>query len=73
MKPTRLREIRMRRGLSIHAVAAAVGTNAGNLSRIERAVQSASPALAARLAHFFEPELSELEILYPDRFAEAQV
>ena len=58
----------MRRGLSIYVVADAVGTNPGNLSRVERAVQNASPALAERLATFFQPDLTELEILYPDRF-----
>ena len=68
MKNTPLRRARASKGLSIHQVAAAVGTNAGNLSRIERAVQAASPALAERLASYFEPDITELEVLYPERF-----
>lgn len=67
MKTTRLRDVRQARGLSIYTVAGAVRTDPGNLSRIERGTQNASPALAARLAAYFSPDLSELEILYPER------
>lgn len=66
-----LRRLRLERGLSIQDVASAVGTHPGNLSKIERQARGASPALAERLAQYFGPELTELEILYPDRFSEA--
>jgi transcriptional regulator with XRE-family HTH domain len=63
-----LRRLRLERGLSIHDVASAVSTHPANLSKIERQIRGASPALAERLATFFQPDLTELEILYPDRF-----
>ncbi|MDH1865708.1 MAG: helix-turn-helix transcriptional regulator [Pseudomonas sp.] len=40
----------------------------GNLSRIERGKQTASPGLAEKLCLVFGGELTELQILYPERF-----
>lgn len=40
----------------------------GNLSRIENEKQQASTALAEKLCKVFDGELTELHILYPDRF-----
>ncbi|MDG9784662.1 helix-turn-helix domain-containing protein [Metapseudomonas otitidis] len=44
----------------------------GNLSRIERCEQRASPATAEKLAQVFDGELSELHILYPERYTAAE-
>ena len=63
-----LKLARHKRGQSIHFVARAVGTTPGNLSRVENRKQSPSPGLAARLSKFFSQEITEIEILYPERF-----
>lgn len=44
----------------------------GNLSRIENGKQQASTALAEKLCQVFEGELTELHILYPDRFPQKE-
>ena len=48
-----LRQLRQKRGKSLEDVAAAVGTDAGNLSRIERGIQLPSGQLAQRIADFY--------------------
>lgn len=63
-----LKKLRTERGLSIHRVAEAVGTHGGNLSRIENRRQRCSPELAERLARFFGYAITEIQILYPERF-----
>ena len=73
MTMTPLRKIRHAREESIHQVAEAVGTNAGNLSRIENAKQKASPELAERLAKYFGYAVTEIQILYPERFSTVEV
>lgn len=65
---TPLRSIRSRRGLSLATVASAVGTDIGNLSRIETNVQRPSLELAEKLAQFFNGEINEMQLLYPERF-----
>ncbi len=50
------------------AVASAVGLDTGNLSRIERRQQRASPSTAEALANFFDRSVTEEQILYPERF-----
>ncbi|VXA58250.1 Helix-turn-helix family protein (fragment) [Acinetobacter proteolyticus] len=67
---TPLRSIRMRRKLSLAVVAEAAGTDAGNLSRIETGKQRTTPQLAESLSAYFGNEISELQILYPERFSE---
>lgn len=42
--------------------------DSGNLSRIERGAQRASAALAEKLVLVFEGDLTEIHILYPERF-----
>jgi|GEM_PF-341938 len=44
----------------------------GNISRIENGKQQASTALAEKFCQVFDGELTELHILYPERFAEEQ-
>ena len=63
-----LKTIRIKRGLTLAEVSHSVGTDVGNLSRIENRKQQASPDLAQRLAKFFGGEITELQILYPERF-----
>lgn len=71
MEKTPLRQAREQREMTISEVARAVETDPGNLSRVERREQRASPELAQRLARFFGYSVSEIQILYPERFAEA--
>ena len=63
-----LRQIRERKGQTIVEVSRAVSIDPGNLSRVENGKQKASTELAEKLALHFGNEISEMEILYPDRF-----
>lgn len=63
-----LRQIRERKGQTITEVGRAVSVDPGNLSRIENCKQKASTELAEKLAKHFDNEITEMEILYPDRF-----
>ncbi|HGH3665131.1 TPA: helix-turn-helix transcriptional regulator [Acinetobacter baumannii] len=65
---TPLRQIRLKNNYSLAEVAAAVGSDAGNLSRIEKGNQKPSLQLATDLSKFFNEEISELELLYPERY-----
>ncbi|ENF1824109.1 helix-turn-helix transcriptional regulator [Acinetobacter baumannii] len=65
---TPLRQIRLKNNYSLAEVAAAVGSDAGNLSRIEKGNQKPSLQLAADLSKFFNEEISELALLYPERY-----
>ncbi|MGF6153994.1 helix-turn-helix domain-containing protein [Pseudomonas fluorescens] len=45
-------------------------TDTGNLSRIERGLQRASPQMAESICKVFgKKTLTEIHVLYPDRFA----
>lgn len=63
-----IKSARQKRGKSIHFVARAVKTSPGNLSRVENGKQRPSPKLAARLAEFYGHEVTEIQILYPERY-----
>ena len=63
-----LKATRIQRRQTLQKVAHAVGTDAGNLSRIENGKQRASPELAEKLASYFGYAISEIQILYPGRF-----
>ncbi|TDB41641.1 helix-turn-helix domain-containing protein [Photorhabdus khanii] len=65
---TLLRLARLERGLTIAEVADQVNCDAGNLSRIERGLKKPSLELAEKLSRFYASELSEIQILYPERF-----
>ena len=43
-------------------------TDTGNLSRVERGKQRASAQLAENLCKVFEGRLTEIHVLYPERF-----
>lgn len=68
---TPLRQARERRNKTLAEVAAAVGLDTGNLSRIERDEQTPSLEVAANLAAFYGHEISEIQILYPKRYMPA--
>ena len=53
----KLRTERKARGMTLSEVAEAVGITTSNLSRIERALQSPSPAAAVRLYRFYEQKI----------------
>ena len=64
-----IRAIRLKQGQTLAQVALAVGTDAGNMSRIENGKQRASAELAEKLAKHFGYAITEIQILYPERFA----
>ena len=63
-----LKQVRLKHKKTLQDVAAAVGSNTGNLSRIERGQQVPGRDLAERLAKYFGNEVTETEIYYPERF-----
>ncbi|OWO86981.1 transcriptional regulator [Photorhabdus luminescens] len=65
---TPLRKIRMEKGLTISEVSKATSVDIGNLSRIERGIQSPSLDTAEKLSRYFQGEISEMQILYPKRY-----
>ncbi len=69
---TPLRMARESRGLTIQQVATSVGIDPGNLSRIERGKQVPSKDLAERLSQVFGGQVSETQIIYPERFVSAE-
>lgn len=68
---TPLRLARERREMTIVQVSTATGIDPGNLSRIERGCQTPSKDLAEKLAQFFDNEVTEIQILYPERYSAA--
>lgn len=65
---TPLRLARVKRALSLADAAAGIGTTAAQLSNIETAKHRPTAGLAERISQFFGGEVSEMEILYPERF-----
>jgi transcriptional regulator with XRE-family HTH domain len=66
-----LKQARLRRNATLTEVSLAVGTDNGNLSRIENGLQKARPKLAEKLARYFGHEITEIQILYPERYSPA--
>ncbi|NIC29326.1 helix-turn-helix transcriptional regulator [Serratia plymuthica] len=65
---TPLRKMRLKQNLTIQEVAKATEVDVGNLSRIERGMQVTSLTIAEKLSKFFGGEISEMQILFPNRF-----
>ncbi|WP_313377976.1 helix-turn-helix domain-containing protein [Achromobacter insolitus] len=65
---TPLRRAREQRQLTIQQLATAADMDPGNLSRIERGIQVPSKGLAEKLARALDGAVSEIEIIYPERF-----
>lgn len=68
---TPLRKMRVEKGLTISDVAVATQLDVGNLSRIERGIQVTSLETAERLARYFGQQITEMQILYPQRYMDA--
>ena len=66
-KNTPLRNIRTLKGYSLQHVCSHVHMDNGHLSRIERG-EKTSTEVAEKLSIFFKNEISEIEILYPERY-----
>lgn len=56
--------------MTLQALAELVGSDVGNLSRIERGAQIPSAELAERICKQFDGEVNELQLIYPERFSE---
>lgn len=65
---THLRKLRTEKGMTISELAAAVQIDVGNLSRIERGKQLTSLENAKRIVDYFNGAITEMEILYPNKF-----
>ncbi len=68
MLTTPLRNARLKAKMTIQEVASSIKCDPGNLSRMERGIQRPSPEVAEKLARLFSTELTEIQILYPERF-----
>lgn len=68
---TPLRKMRVEKGLTISEVAIATELDVGNLSRIERGIQVTSLETAEKLSKFFKGKITEMQILYPQRYMSA--
>ncbi|WP_312464010.1 helix-turn-helix domain-containing protein [Pantoea endophytica] len=66
--PTPLRKMRVEKKLTISEVAIATQLDVGNLSRIERGMQVPSLETAEKLSRFFKGKITEMQILYPQRY-----
>nr|DAI68064.1 MAG TPA: Helix-turn-helix XRE-family like protein [Caudoviricetes sp.] len=65
---TPLRKMRVEKKLTISEVAMATQLDVGNLSRIERGMQVPSLETAEKLSRFFKGKITEMQILYPQRY-----
>ncbi|WP_440517430.1 helix-turn-helix domain-containing protein [Serratia sarumanii] len=65
---TPLRKARLAAKMTIQEVAELINCDPGNLSRMERAIQRPSAEVAEKLAELFKPSLTEIQIIYPERF-----
>ena len=68
-----LRRVRKAHGKTLQDVADAVGSDSGNLSRIERGMGVPSRRLAERLVQYFGGAVTEIELLYPERFMSYEI
>jgi putative transcriptional regulator len=58
--------------MTLEQLASATGIDTGNLSRIEHGKQR-SPEAAEKIVRFFgRHQINELQILYPERYPEAE-
>jgi transcriptional regulator with XRE-family HTH domain len=64
-----LRRARVRRRMTLMQLAVATGLDVGGLSRIERGLQIPGKATVEVLVQFFGGSLTEMQILYPERYS----
>ena len=69
-KRTPLKRLREARGLTGVEISAAVGISNAQYSRIERG-DPTTPETAERLVKYFGDGITEMEVLYPERYPEA--
>ena len=70
---TPLAKVREKRLIPQIQVARHVGIDKGHYSNIESGKATPSAAVAARIAAFFGHEVTEIQILYPERYVETTV
>lgn len=63
-----LRSVRIKKKVTLEQLAKAVGSNVGNLSRIERGIYSPRKNLAEKIAKYFNYEINVFEITWPEKF-----
>ncbi len=66
---TPLKAARERAKVTTYEVSRGVGMAQSHYSRVENGEAGASPEVAARLASFFGHAVTEMQILYPERYA----
>lgn len=64
---TPLKRIRKQQGLTLRVVATAVGMDTSTLCDIENG-KPTSARMAEKLARYFGRQVTEMEILYPERY-----
>jgi transcriptional regulator with XRE-family HTH domain len=69
---TLLRNAREKRGVTTYQVAAAVGVNQSQYSRVENGRRRPSPELANRIAKYFGNAVTRDQILFPEDYAPTQ-
>lgn len=67
-----LRKVREQKDLTLNDLAVRVGSDVGNLSRIERGVQTPSKELAEKICKVLEGDLTEMHLFYPERYQDQQ-
>lgn len=55
-------------GLTTTDVSSVIGLNTGNISRLENGINRPSPETAEKLSAFFRGALTEIHLIYPERF-----
>ena len=67
---TPLERKRKEKGLTIEQVASSIGCAAPNYWRIESGTQQPRKKLLLAIVRFFDDEVTEMEILFPEQFAD---
>lgn len=70
---TPLRKVRKSANLTLMQVASRIGCDPGNLSRMERGLQKPAADFAEKLSRFYGGVITEIEILYPERFIQNEL
>jgi len=68
---TPLRKTREKVGVTTIAVAAAVGVDQSQYTRVENGTRRASPSLAQRLSAYFKGQVTRDQILFPEEYVSA--
>lgn len=56
--------------MTLQELAVVVGSDVGNMSRIERGVQIPSKDLAEKICKQFPGEINEIQLIYPERYSD---